>query len=258
MLDIVKSLTDLMNIAELSPQAQQMAPTAKTPEALLQVLGKEKLAPDAVNVLAHGMPEQKSVFWACKSTDLVSGQVSPEDMAAKMAAEKWVKAPTLANQTAAAEAAAKTDFQGPGAWAAQGAAWAKTPAPAQPDPAAAGLPDDAIEAMDMARQQTSTGKAVAGSVNIAAAMKNDPAIMNKISAPAIPQFKAPAIPGLEAPAFPDLKLPALPDLKMPAVPAPAAPQVPAMTPKELDATSKALDPFLKLGMDIAQGKISWT
>jgi len=257
MLDIVKSLTDLMNIAGLSPQAQQVAPTAKTPEGLFQVLGKEKLAPDAVNVLAHGMPEQKSVFWACKSTDLVSGQVSPEDMAAKMAAEKWVKAPTLANQTAAAEAAAKTDFQGPGAWAAQAAAWAKPTAPNLPKPTD-GLPSEAVQAMDLAQQQASTGKAVAGSVNIAAAMKNDPAIMNKISAPAIPQFKLPAIPGLETPAFPDLKPPAIPGLKMPAVPVPAAPQIPAMTPKELDATSKALDPFLKLGMDIAQGKISWT
>ncbi len=220
----------------------ETASCTSSPEGLLQVLGKEKLAPDAVNVLAHGMPEQKSVFWACKSTELVSGQTSPHDMAAKMAAEKWVKAPTVANQKAAAEAAAKTDFQGPGAWAAQAAAWAKPPTPPLPNPPAVGLPDEAIQAMDLAQQQTSTGKAVAGSVKIAAAMKNDPGIMKKLSVPESPQFNAPEIP----------------ELKMPAVTAPLVPQIPAMTPKEIDACSKALEPFLKLGMDIAQGKISWT
>ena len=47
MLDILKSVSELMNIAGLSHQAQRVAPTAKTPEGLLQVLGKEKLAPDA-------------------------------------------------------------------------------------------------------------------------------------------------------------------------------------------------------------------
>jgi hypothetical protein len=241
MLDIIKSLPELMGVANLSPQAQQVAPSAGSPEGLLQVLGKEKLAPDSVNVLAHGMPEQKSVFWACKSSDMVSSQMTPQDMAAKMAAENWVKNPTPANQNAAADAAAKTDYQGPGAWAAQGAAWSN-PTPVLPPE---GLPADAFPAV----KQPSTGDAVAGSVKLSAAMKNDPNVMSTLSAPAVPK---PAAPMFQMPAIPDMKAPVVPTLA-----GPTPPPVSPMTPQELDASSKALDPFLKLGMDIAQNKISW-
>lgn len=51
------------------------------------------------------------------------GQAPPADVQAMRAAQAWVKNPSPEAQKAAVEAAERTDFQGPGAWAAKAVAW---------------------------------------------------------------------------------------------------------------------------------------
>jgi hypothetical protein len=166
------------------------------------------------------MPERESVGWACKSSAKVADKLEPADKNALGAAQNWVKNPTPANQVAAGAAAAKTNYQGPGAWAAQGAAWAKPPG-APPTPNAPSL----------------TGHAVAGSVMLAAAK----------SAGKLPPV--PAVP--KAPALPT---PAAPKIAAPKVPSFQPPAPPAMPLAERVEMAKIHQPFIDLGHGIASGK----
>jgi len=170
------------------------------------------------------MSERDSVDWACQSSRKVEGQSAPEDTEALEAAEKWVQNPSPATQADAAAAAARTDYQGPGAWAAQGAAWSQSPAGTAP---AAG----------------NTGSAVAGSVNLAAAISSKTFVPASAALPAAPV--APAAPTLAAPAAEALTV---------AEPAAPTPEIP---PNVLTQKADALKPFLDLGKSIAGGQHSW-
>lgn len=109
-----------------------------------------------VGFLAHALPAPKAVLWASESCDLVRSRQSPADQQAAAKARAWAVNPSVANRQAATDAAAAADYAGPGAWAAQAAAWSAAPAEAaQNDPeVTAGL----------------VGKAVAGSVMLSAAL----------------------------------------------------------------------------------------
>lgn len=190
--------------------------------------------PITIDALAKELGDRKGVLWAVESCKRVKSKTTPTDQAASAAAEAWVKDPTPANHTAAAAAAKKTDFQGPGAWAAQAAAWAHPTgqtAPAAPAaPAQPGSPGTAAL----------VPKAVAGSVSISAAL----------AAGAKPPAGAPTLP-----APPQLgtapSAPAAPT--MPTMPqAPAAPQTPS--PAELSKIAKIHQPFIDLGKKILLDK----
>jgi hypothetical protein len=134
---------------------------------------------------------------------------------------------------------AKTNYQGPGAWAAQGAAWSKTPgAPA------AGAPPNL------------TGHAVAGSVMLAAAKSapKAPAIQPpSLQAPAAPAMpKAPAMP--TAPKVPSLQKPQVAMPKAPAVSPPSPPSPPPAPLAQRVETAKIHQPFIDMGHGIASGQ----
>ena len=143
----------------------------QTPSQYLNVLQDKQMGGEMAETLAHGMPDREGVMWASQSAEKVSASLPPEDAQALKAAQAWVKEPTAANQSAAAAAAAKTNLQGPGALAAQGAAWSQ--------PASAATP-------------RMTPHAVVGAVLMSAAIKANPAV-------AIPKVQAPAVPVLETP-----------------------------------------------------------
>jgi len=191
-----------------------------------------------VNVLAHGMLEQKSVFWATKNYELVKKQMSQLDLSAADAAKAWALNPTLANQNAAAEAAAKADFQGLGTCAAQGAAWAKL-AGATSTPTIPGLSPETMELMNMAGKDANTGNTVAGSVKLAAAMKDDPAFMKTFSAGEYQTPSLSAAPSLEAPSM-----------------SAAPPEPSPMTPEQTQKNFSVLAPFIAIGMAAAK-QIDW-
>jgi hypothetical protein len=206
------------------PEAKALLQPGQTPAQYTAALQKGKFSQDHIHFLAHGMPQRESVGWACKSSAKVADKLEPADKSALDAAHNWVKNPTPANQAAAAAAAAKTNYQGPGAWAAQGAAWAKTP----------GAPSHAAPHL--------TGHAVAGSVMLAAAKMSG-------KMPAVPA--APKAPTLAAP---KLAAPTLPTLKAPTLAAPAAPAMPLAQRVEV---AKIHQPFIELGQGIASGHIAF-
>jgi hypothetical protein len=209
------------------PEAKALLQPTHTPTQYAAALQKGSFSQDHIHFLAHGMPERESVGWACKSSAKVSDKLHPADKTALQAAQTWVKNPTPANQAAAGAAAAKTNFQGPGAWAAQGAAWAKTPgAPASP--AAPNL----------------TGHAVAGSVMLAAAA---------MAAPKAPMVKAPTAPSM--PAAPKVPTFQAPKMAVPKVPTLAPPPPPALPQRT--ATAKIHQPFIDMGHGIASGNESF-
>jgi hypothetical protein len=237
MLPILSSALSLTKIAApkaslltsaFQPQAQAQAllQPDHTPAQFMSALEQKNLSTDQINVLAHGMPERESVHWACQSSRQVEGQLVPADKQALEAAEKWVQNPSEATKADAATAASKTDFKGPGAWAAQGAGWSKSMAGTAP---AAGP----------------TGSAVSGSVHMSAAMASK----------AIPASAAPAAPVLpSAPAQPTL-----PTAKATAPPSPTVPEPPPgeIPPNVLEQQAKMHKPFIDLGKTIADGKNTW-
>jgi len=214
------------------PEAQALLKPDHTPAQYLDVLEKNNLSEDAVKTMAHGMPERESVWYACQSSQRVAGKLPPSDKAALGAAESWVKNPTPATRAQAASAAAKTDFNSPGGWAAQAAAFSTTTPGVPAAPVVPGVNPASL-----------TPQAASGSVLLAAAMENN-AKIPKVPSPNLPAM--PEVPSINKPAVP--KLPAIP-----ATPTPA----PGMTAKQLADSAKVHQPYLDLGKDIASGRNSW-
>lgn len=179
---------------------------------------------DAIKGLSHGMSERDSVWYATQSSRRVEPMMSPADKTAMKAAEDWAKDPSPANQTRAAAAAAATDYSGPGAWAAQGAAWSKE----TPGGIVAGTPG-------------LTPHATSGSVQLASAMEAKGAAIEVPKPPEAPEV--PTLP--EQPAVPKLAMPEAPKVEVPLPP-----------PEANVATAKAQQPYVDLGKDIAAGKNS--
>jgi hypothetical protein len=123
--------------------------------AQLTSLLKEQKAPEAIDLLANKLPERDAVRWASESCEVVSEKLTPTDTAALASCKAWLADPSAANKDLAATAALQAGHGGPGAWAAQAAAWSQPPgkAPAASTPSAPLL-----------------AKAVSGSVMLAAAL----------------------------------------------------------------------------------------
>lgn len=153
------SAADLATKANLSPQAKAMILPGQSTSDFLHALEQNKLPLDAMKALAFAMPERDAVSMACQSALKVAEKLNPEELAATRAAEAWLRNPNEATKAAAGEAAAKTDFRGPGGWAAQAAAWTTGSASAAPGAAAA---------------PPLTPAAVAGAVLLASGLVNRP------------------------------------------------------------------------------------
>ncbi len=240
------SATELAAKAKSPPAAQALLKPGMSSSEYVHALEQHKMPLDAVHALAHGMPERHAVWWAAQSSQKVAGKLNPQELAANQAAEAWVKNPTAANQAAAAAAAGKTDFKGPGGWAAQAAAWSKPPVPQAP---AVGGAAPALNAPNAPKPPALAPAAVAGAVLLAAGLSSRPA--------------------MSLPQKPDLKLPklAVPKVAAPKIEAPkvAAPKIaaPAVTPPAVPAVDQTklvqpLHPFTALGKDIASGKNTWS
>ena len=209
------------------PEALKLLTPQQTPPQYLNALQQNQLSEDSVKTLAYGLPERESVWWATQSAKKVADPANTADAAAIKAAEAWVKNPTELTKQQAAAAAAKTNFQSPGAWAAQGAAWSQPAVPAIPKPGVPPIP-------------RLTPHAVSGAVMMASAM----------SAGKLPQVPQVQPPQLKAPTL------ARPEIAVPKLNAPQAPQI-ALTPPEKAEMAKSTDPFIQTGLDIASGKNSW-
>lgn len=157
----------------------------------LQSLLDEGKVVEGVAKLSESLPESDGVRWAADSSDLVKAAQTAPDRAATAAARQWLAAPTPENQAAAAKAAAASGHQGPGAWAAQAAAWA--------------APVLAIGAVGAAPGAL-VSQAVKGSVMLAAAMSKPGFDLAQQVKAAGDQAAAavPAVPALSAVPAPEL------------------------------------------------------
>ena len=225
----MQTAAEMAQAAEPGEAAKQLLTPQQTPSQYLAALQEKHLGGEMVKAMAHGMPDRSGVMWAVLSAQKVKEHLPSEELQAIQAAHDWVKNPNPNTAAAAAAAAAKTDMMGPGALAAQGAAWTQ---PASPVAAGAeGAPPPS----------RLTPHAVAGAVQLAAAIAADP----KAAAPkllaAVAQAAIPELPKPAAPA-----MPAAPD--MPAAPALTIP------PAIQEHMFKSQHPFIAMGLDIASGK----
>jgi hypothetical protein len=214
----------------ISPAAKEIVKPGMTPCQQAHALNEKHLSSDAVKSMAHGLPERDSVKWATASAERVSNPAHKADLDAIHAAKAWAHNPTPETQKAAGLAAGKTDFQTPGAWAAQGAAWSGT-----------GL----------------TPHAVSGAVMLAAAQGGKPISAPGAAAPKLDalhlsqELSKPKMSALESPL---LKKPG--GLTTPEVPQAAikGPDGLTLTHAQRGEMAKNCDPFLKLGCDIGHGR----
>ena len=119
-----KTAAEICKECEPEPAALKLLTPQQTPAQFLAILQERRLSADMVKVLACGLGDREGLLWALHCIQRVAGKLPAADVQAVLAAEAWVKSPTPERQKAAAAAAERTDYQGPGAWAAQGVAWA--------------------------------------------------------------------------------------------------------------------------------------
>ena len=120
-----------MALAPLLPQLElEAAPGAALSDVRTAAEGVDRLEAggflvEAVRLVAHALPKREAVWWACMCAAAVPDAALPAaDQAARQAAEAWVRRPTEDPlRRAAWEAAQKTEFRSPEAWAAVGAYW---------------------------------------------------------------------------------------------------------------------------------------
>lgn len=176
---------------------------------------------DMVKVLAQGMPDREGVAWAVQCVLKVADKLPVADAQAMRTAQAWVKDPTPERQRAAAAAAERTDHQGPGAWAAQAAAWAQTgsASPASPDgvemkrltphavSGAVSLASSVLSCPEYAARilpmlQASAIGAVAGMSLAGVGISKLSGMSAQIQAPTLGVHGGPAVPGVSVPQLP--------------------------------------------------------
>ena len=118
-------LAPLLPRLELGADAAAAIAGAHTAAEGIERLQAAGFGVEAARLAAHALPKREAVWWACMCAAAVpSPQPSDSDAAARIAAEAWVRKPGEDSlRRAAWDAAQKTDFKSPEAWAAVGAFW---------------------------------------------------------------------------------------------------------------------------------------
>jgi hypothetical protein len=118
-------LLPLLPRLELDPPAAAAINGARTAAEGILRLEAAGLRNEAARLAAHALPKREAVWWGCMCARAVPDPaLPPMDMEALLAAEAWVRKPgDDALRRAAMEAAQRTGFRSPEAWAAVGAFW---------------------------------------------------------------------------------------------------------------------------------------
>jgi hypothetical protein len=118
-------LAPLIPRLELDADVAQVLAGVQTAAEGVQRLEERGLRNEAVRLTAHALPKREAVWWACMCAAAVPDPaLKAADAEARLAAEAWVRKPADdALRRAAWEAAQKTEFRSPEAWAAVGAFW---------------------------------------------------------------------------------------------------------------------------------------
>jgi hypothetical protein len=106
------------------------------PEPRLAIQGLSEIAPivdelvksgfmlEAVRVFAHALPKREAVWWACMCAQATApGDLNGPDLAARQAAEAWVRTQADETRRVAMAQARMAGMRGPDAWAGVAAFW---------------------------------------------------------------------------------------------------------------------------------------
>ena len=118
-------LAPLLPRLELEQPAVAALNGATTAAEGVTALTAAGFGPEAARLVAHALPKREAVWWACMCARAVpDASLAATDLAALNAAEHWVRKPgDDALRRACMQAAEKTGFRSPEAWAAVGGFW---------------------------------------------------------------------------------------------------------------------------------------
>lgn len=110
----------------ISEQARSLVTPTHNVSQCVDLLRRNGLASDAIQVLAHWLPRRAGVSWTCRCVRAVLGEPrgGPPD-AALEAAERWAAEPSEEHRRAASAAAETANYETPGACAALAAFWSE-------------------------------------------------------------------------------------------------------------------------------------
>jgi hypothetical protein len=115
---------ELESKADLGPEGRAALADISHPEQLVRSLADGGHARDAIHALALILPHRQAVWWACMAVRVLPGiDERKDDMAALVAAERWVQSGGAASAEAAGAAAELADRDLAPAWAATAAFW---------------------------------------------------------------------------------------------------------------------------------------
>lgn len=215
------------------PEAMALAAQYSTPAVFIDKLRKAKLSQEAVQVLARFLPKEKAVEWAALSARKAgaSAGISPEELKAIEAAEAWVLNPSEDNRLVAADAVSAVSPTTPASWVANAAAFSKELEVPEGE-----LPPEISSDL--------TAHFVAGAVMLAAAMLSSTALPEILKAKELFHnlSQGAGVASLAENAGDQL--------------APMPPP-PEMILKQKKEAANLLDPFLEMGIAIAQSVPGW-
>ena len=122
---LASPLAPLLPRLELEPAAAHVIADAPTAAEAILRLEAAGMRNEAARLAAHALPKREAVWWGCMCARAVPDPaLPPADAEALLAAEAWVRKPGDDGlRRAAMEAAQRTGFRSPEAWAAVGAFW---------------------------------------------------------------------------------------------------------------------------------------
>jgi hypothetical protein len=119
-----KTAADVSKHFPLGEDAKKLLNDKQTPGQFLETMLAKQLHEDAVRFLAHALPKQESVWWACVCARQCQAPNAPAGLtAAIQTAEKWVADPNEENRRAAQTAAEAAGIGTPAGCAAMAAFW---------------------------------------------------------------------------------------------------------------------------------------
>src|SRR3954463_3078992 len=114
-----KSAAEICQRFELSDEGKTLLKPSITPREFLDLLAQAKQFPDAVRLLAFGMPKREAIWWAWSCAQRVADSgAAPGIAGALRAVEAWIKQQSESNRRAAKTASDAAGLSTPGGCAA--------------------------------------------------------------------------------------------------------------------------------------------
>jgi hypothetical protein len=111
---------------EFDDDVNELAATAKTPDALIDELAKQGKVQDALRLRAHLLPKRQAVWWGCLCVrEDVDAPLPAPQLAALQAAEDWVREPDEEHRRIAEKRSEAAKYSGIGATLALSAFWSE-------------------------------------------------------------------------------------------------------------------------------------